>query len=105
MDWSTVISTIIGVIAGGLVTAFFSWQGSRELRREATELKQETDDLRRLNIMLMRLLDQAGVIPVKWDKQGNPLMTVTVESPPISTLFRKTKVKDEATSSEESSRG
>jgi len=32
MDWSTVISTLVGVIAGGLVNAYFSWQGSKELR-------------------------------------------------------------------------
>ena len=29
--------------------------------------------------MPMRLLDQGGVIPVKWDEQGNPLMTVGSE--------------------------
>jgi hypothetical protein len=35
MDWSTVISTLVGVIAGGLVNAYVFWQGSKELRREA----------------------------------------------------------------------
>ena len=61
---------------GGLINAYFSWRGSKELRREANELKQETDHLRRLTIMLMRLLDQADLIPIKWDEQGYPLMTV-----------------------------
>ena len=88
MDWSTVISTVVGVIAGGLINAYFSRRGTRELREEA-------DRLRRLTIMLMRLLDQAGVIPVKWDENGNPLMTVTATTPPISTLFRKTKPRKE----------
>jgi uncharacterized membrane protein YgaE (UPF0421/DUF939 family) len=79
MDWSTVISTVVGVIAGGFINAYFSRQGSKELRREANELKQETDNLQRLTIMLMRLLDQANVLPVKWDENGNPLMTVESE--------------------------
>ena len=80
MDWSTVVSTIVGVIAGGLINAYFSRQETKELRREANELKQETDNLRRLTIMLMRLLDQADVIPVKWDENDNPLMTVVSEA-------------------------
>ncbi len=102
MDWSTVISTVVGVIAGGLISAFFSWRGAKELRREANELKQETDTLRRLTIMLMRLLDQADLIPVKWDEQGNPLMPVS------KTLELRWQVKaneDDAETDEESRRG
>ena len=45
MDWSTVISTIIGVIAGGLINAYFSWRGSKELGREAQALRQRTIEL------------------------------------------------------------
>jgi hypothetical protein len=45
MDWSTVISTLVGVIAGGLVNAYFSWQGSKELRREAKALRERTLEL------------------------------------------------------------
>jgi hypothetical protein len=63
MNWSTVISTVIGVIAGGLVNAYFSRQGSKELRREANEPKRETDNLRRLNVMLMRRLVPTGSLP------------------------------------------
>jgi purine-cytosine permease-like protein len=40
MDWSTVISTLVGVIAGGLINAYFSWQGSKQLRREAKALPE-----------------------------------------------------------------
>ena len=42
MDWSTAVSTLIGVIAGGLINTFFSQRGSKELRREADNLKQLT---------------------------------------------------------------
>jgi hypothetical protein len=80
VDWSTVISTVVGVIAGGLINVYFSWRGSKELRREASELRQETNNLRRLTIMLMRLLDQANLIPVKWDEKSNPLMIVGTQT-------------------------
>jgi hypothetical protein len=101
MDWSTLISTVVGVIAGGLINAFFSRRGSKELRREANELKQETDNLRSLTIMLMRLLDQAKVIPVKWNENGNPLMTVESE---LKLRWRTESNKEETTTNEECSR-
>jgi hypothetical protein len=101
MDWSTLISTVVGVIAGGLINAFFSRRGSKELRREANELKQETDNLRSLTIMLMRLLDQAKVIPVKWNENGNPLMTVESE---LKLRWRTESNKEETTTNEEGSR-
>ena len=47
--------------------------------------------------MLMRLLDQANVIPVKWDKNGNPLMTVESEL----TLRWPTESNDEDTPTDE----
>ena len=73
MDWSTVISTVVGVIAGGLVNAYFSWQGSKELRREASNLKQLTKKL-------MIMMDDAGLIEVEWDKDGNPIRVVKVSA-------------------------
>ena len=69
MDWSTVISTVVGVIAGGLVNAYFSWQGSTELRREAGNLRQLTKKL-------MLMMHDAGLIKVEWDKNGNPIRVV-----------------------------
>jgi hypothetical protein len=89
------------VISGGLINAFFSRRGSKELRREANELKQETDNLRSLTIMLMRLLDQAKVIPVKWNENGNPLMTVESE---LKLRWRTESNKEETTTNEEGSR-
>ena len=53
MNRSTDISTIIGVIAGGLTSASFSRQGFNELGLEANELKQETNNLRRLTTKLI----------------------------------------------------
>jgi hypothetical protein len=62
MDWSTVISTVVGVIAGGLVNAYFSWQGSKELRREAGNLRQLTKKL-------MLMMHDAELIKVEWDAE------------------------------------
>jgi hypothetical protein len=99
MDWSTVLSTLVGVIAGGFINAYFSRQGSKELRREANELKKETDNLRRLTIMLMRLMDKADLIPIKWDENGNPLMTVGSEV----TLRWRVETNDEDTGAKDNS--
>ena len=69
MDWSTVVSTIFGVIAGGAINAFFSWRGSKELRREAGNLKQLTQKL-------MLMMDDAELIRVEWGEDGNPVRVV-----------------------------
>ncbi len=48
-------NTIISVLAGGLVTAIFSWLGTKQLRREAKELK-------RLNTTILLILEEAGYV-------------------------------------------
>ncbi len=69
MDWSTVISTLVGVMLGGLVNAYFSRLGTKELRSEAGNLRQLTKQL-------MFMMDDAGLIKVEWDKHGNPVRVV-----------------------------
>jgi hypothetical protein len=69
MDWSTVISTFVGVIAGGLINAYFSWRGTKELRRE-------TNNLKHLTKQLMLMMDDAGMIEVEWDMDRNPIRIV-----------------------------
>jgi hypothetical protein len=66
MDWSSVGEIFVGVMGGGLISTYFSWQASKELRREANEI-------RKYNIMLIDFLDDAGVIDVKRDAEGNPI--------------------------------
>jgi hypothetical protein len=66
--WALGIVTglISGLITGTLTCWFFYWLGGLELRKEAA-------DLRRLNILLIRALHNAGVIHVaRWDEDGNP---------------------------------
>ncbi len=95
MDWSNVLITVLSVLVGGLITAYFS---RRYYVKASEDLKQETDHLKRYNIMLLRLLDQAGLIPVKWDEQGNPLMEVTKS---VTTYWRVEAKEDAGTDEED----
>jgi hypothetical protein len=71
MDWQTVISTavgtVVGVIAGWMITASYARRGSQELRREAERLRQ-------LTLKLIRILAASGQIEVSsWDPEtGEP---------------------------------
>jgi len=55
MDWTSIITTVLSVIFGGLISAYFSWQGTKELRREAGNLQLLTKKL-------MLMMDDAGLI-------------------------------------------
>jgi hypothetical protein len=60
-------------VIGGLISALFARQGSKELRREAS-------DLRQLNYQLIRFLEDAGTIKnVEW-KDGEPIRMVYVSA-------------------------
>jgi hypothetical protein len=82
MDWSTVISTLVGVIAGGLVNAYFSWQGSKELSWEAKALWESTLGLeaaiqrtKHHIISLGESLEKAGTTKLKKGEDGEWLRT------------------------------
>ena len=72
VDWWTVVPTAVGtgvgVVAGGLITAYFSWRGSKELRREAEKQRQVT-------LKVIQILDGTGLIEIKeWDPDtGEPI--------------------------------
>ena len=67
---TTIILTLISVAVGGfitfLVTRWYYARASGDLEREANELKDYT-------VMLVNYLDDAGVIEVERDAQGNPI--------------------------------
>ena len=59
MDWPTIltgVSTGIGVVLGGLINWFFARKGTKQLRREA-------DNLRKLMGVTIRILDEAKLLP------------------------------------------
>ena len=66
----TIILTLISIVVGGsitfLVTRWYYARVSGDLEREANELKDYT-------VMLVNYLDDAGVIEVERDAQGNPI--------------------------------
>jgi len=75
VDWpSLLLGGAISLVASLLVSAWFYRLATRDLKREAADLKQAAADLRRLNLLLIHLLDGAGVIDVKeYDPQtGEP---------------------------------
>ena len=65
-----IILTLISIVVGGsitfLVTRWYYARVSGDLEREANELKDYT-------VMLVNYLDDAGVIEVERDAQGNPI--------------------------------
>jgi hypothetical protein len=67
---TTIILTLISIAVGGfitfLVTRWYYNRASGDLEREAGELKDYT-------VMLINYLDDAGVIEVERDVQGNPI--------------------------------
>ena len=67
---TTIILTLISIAVGGfvtfLVTRWYYERASGDLEREAGELKDYT-------VMLINYLDDAGVIEVERDAQGNPI--------------------------------
>ncbi len=67
---TTITLTLISIAVGGfitfLVTRWYYARASGDLEREANELKDYT-------VMLVDYLDDAGVIEVERDAQGNPI--------------------------------
>ncbi len=66
IDVSTAVSTVVGVVFGGLINAFFSWRASRELRREPERLRQ-------YNVALLRLLEPT-IHDVATVEGGDPIV-------------------------------
>ncbi len=56
LDWFSIGLSGVGVLIGGLITWFFSW-------RAAKQLLQETNNLRKLNGLTIRILDEAKLLP------------------------------------------
>ena len=79
--------TIISLLVGSAITFYFSrkyyLKASEDLRREAEALRQETTELRRRSeelqryvLLLIDLLDDAGVVEAKRDPRTGEILTV-----------------------------
>lgn len=72
LDWSSIVSTVIGVAAGAAVSWHFALRSSEELRTEA-------DRLRRVANLTALGLKDAGLVDAKFDERGD-VKGVGVES-------------------------
>jgi membrane protein YqaA with SNARE-associated domain len=54
VEWQTVISTVVGVIVGGLINWWFSRRALKQLVREAAWLRQITN-------LILRAMKEAGL--------------------------------------------
>jgi len=80
MDWLTIVLTGVSLLIGGLITIGVSRhyyvKASEALQREAEELKEQNANLRRLNGLTIRILEEAGLLPdnveATKDEAGNP---------------------------------
>jgi len=98
--WTSVLEIAVGVLAGGVINAYFAQRGSQELRREAKKL-------RRLTLKLIQILAASGQIEVsEWDPEtGEPSswpagtsaqILYNVEALPLwKRLWRRVKGRDE----------
>jgi hypothetical protein len=67
MEW--IISIVTGLVSGlmsGTLTCWYFY------RKSGNDLKQEADNLRNLNILIIRALEQAGLAKVSYDADGKP---------------------------------
>jgi hypothetical protein len=66
MDWTAIIVGIVtGMVSSAIVATIFYNLSGRDLAKEASEL-------RKLNLLLIRALHNAGVIEVIFDEQCRP---------------------------------
>jgi hypothetical protein len=83
LDWFSIGLSGVGVLIGGLITWFFSW-------RAAKQLLQETNNLRKLNGLTIRILDEAKLLPENVkptkDEAGNYTGGLTYSLSATSTL-------------------
>jgi hypothetical protein len=66
-----------GVLLGAVISGGLSWyfyqQASDDLRKEAEQLRRETEDVRHYINALITYLEEAGVISVVRDENGRPI--------------------------------
>jgi hypothetical protein len=67
---STVISTVAGCAVGGIITWIVAYKYYKKASRE---LLNEAAQLRSLNILMIRAMENAGLARFNRDEQGKPI--------------------------------
>jgi len=70
--WYTVAGIVFGGIISTAISYYFARRASKELRKEAGDLRRETREVRHYVKVLMGFLEEAGWIAVRYDDQGRP---------------------------------
>ncbi len=95
-------TTALAVIIGGLITLVVSWVF---YLRAFEEVKEEAENLRKLNVLTIRILDEAGLLPphtkaIK-DETGNYTGGLAHSRTAISKFEMKVSHKQELSRSQE----
>ena len=67
---TTIIVSLISIAVGGFITFLVT---RRYYARASGELEREVGELKDYTVMLVNYLDDAGMIEVERDAQGNPI--------------------------------
>jgi len=59
---------IVGIIIGAVITWFISYH---YYKRASDELLKEANELRKLNVLILRALENAGLAKLNRDENGN----------------------------------
>ena len=75
--------TLLGVLFGGVITAGFSWyfyqRASQELKDEAAALRAETARLKHHTTLILRGLEEAGLVELNWDGETGEIRGMVVK--------------------------
>ena len=64
----TIVATLVGVIIGGIITWYVS---KKYYKRASQEMKEESDKLIKKINLILRSMEEAGLIEYTRDEQGN----------------------------------
>lgn len=68
MDWANFLSSLTGIIIGGIITWLVS---KRYYKRASRDLKNETEGLRKLIVIILEGLENHGLMEIVRDEKGN----------------------------------
>lgn len=106
------VDTLIGALVGGSLSFLATWWFYRRaaedlrvqtyrLRKQSDRLGKQSNQLRKLNVLALRGLEEAGLVEFNRDEEGNPAglrvtRTVTAHVKPIraSAEMRESATED-----------
>lgn len=79
------MEALVGVIVGAIITWFVSrWY----YEKSGKDLQKEAESLRKLNILMIRALEDAGFASFRRDNNGDPFALIINESVTEKVFFK-----------------